>query len=176
MVCVTRPYKTVVRPRFWTKCTRSRSVGRCCKCCPIPGPYYFNSYQRAYPAMQQGSTKLVSASSSNTVVSATSSRVLTPLSKFEVDDAELEWTYPPVCPIPKDSDLRMTKLLTNPPQCHFDFIHFRSVVQGIQKWPQVLSEAYRCLKPGAYVELAEGDSKDAPPPFPAPSQSFFLTL
>jgi ubiquinone/menaquinone biosynthesis C-methylase UbiE len=47
----------------------------------------------------------------------------------------------------------------NQTQDHFDFIHFRLVVQGITKWPQVLGEAYRCLKPGAYVELAEGDSK-----------------
>jgi ubiquinone/menaquinone biosynthesis C-methylase UbiE len=41
----------------------------------------------------------------------------------------------------------------------FDFIHFRAVAQGITKWPQVLQEAYRCMKPGAYVELSEGDSK-----------------
>jgi ubiquinone/menaquinone biosynthesis C-methylase UbiE len=44
-------------------------------------------------------------------------------------------------------------------QNSFDFIHFRSVVQGITKWPQVLGDAYRCLKPGAYVELSETESK-----------------
>jgi hypothetical protein len=43
----------------------------------------------------------------------------------------------------------------------FDLIHFRAVAQGItnSKWPQVLKEAYRCVKPGAYVELSESDSK-----------------
>jgi ubiquinone/menaquinone biosynthesis C-methylase UbiE len=41
----------------------------------------------------------------------------------------------------------------------FDFIHFRNVAQGITKWPEVLTEAYRCMKPGAYIELQETDSK-----------------
>jgi hypothetical protein len=30
---------------------------------------------------------------------------------------------------------------------------------GIAKWPEVLACAYRCLKPGGYVELAEIDRK-----------------
>jgi ubiquinone/menaquinone biosynthesis C-methylase UbiE len=41
----------------------------------------------------------------------------------------------------------------------FDFIHFRGVAQGIAKWPEVLKDAYRCLKPGGYVELSELSSK-----------------
>jgi ubiquinone/menaquinone biosynthesis C-methylase UbiE len=41
----------------------------------------------------------------------------------------------------------------------FDFIHCRNVAQGITKWPEVLGEAYRCMKPGAYVELTEYDCK-----------------
>jgi ubiquinone/menaquinone biosynthesis C-methylase UbiE len=41
----------------------------------------------------------------------------------------------------------------------FDFIHFRNVAQGITKWPEVLTEAYRCMKPGAYIELTEYDCK-----------------
>jgi ubiquinone/menaquinone biosynthesis C-methylase UbiE len=49
------------------------------------------------------------------------------------------------------------KLITN--QDSFDFIHFRSVMQGITKWPQVLQEAYRSMKPGAWIELSETDSK-----------------
>jgi ubiquinone/menaquinone biosynthesis C-methylase UbiE len=48
-------------------------------------------------------------------------------------------------------------LITN--QNLYDFIHFRCVVQGITNWPYVLSEAYRCLKPGGYVELSETGSK-----------------
>jgi ubiquinone/menaquinone biosynthesis C-methylase UbiE len=57
----------------------------------------------------------------------------------------------------KNSLGQYKKLTTN--QHAFDFIHFRAVAQGISKWPQVLEEAYRCLKPGAYVELSEIDSK-----------------
>jgi ubiquinone/menaquinone biosynthesis C-methylase UbiE len=44
-------------------------------------------------------------------------------------------------------------------QDSFDYIHFRNVAQGITRWPEVLAEAYRCMRPGAYVELAEYDSK-----------------
>jgi ubiquinone/menaquinone biosynthesis C-methylase UbiE len=50
----------------------------------------------------------------------------------------LEWTYP---------------------EDYFDFVHFRGVAQGIAKWPEVLKDAYRCLKPGGYVELSELSSK-----------------
>jgi SAM-dependent methyltransferase len=64
--------------------------------------------------------------------------VLTWRSKFEVDDAELDWTYP---------------------EDYFDFVHFRGVAQGIAKWPEVLKDAYRCLKPGGYVELSELSSE-----------------
>ncbi|KAF8250010.1 S-adenosyl-L-methionine-dependent methyltransferase, partial [Wilcoxina mikolae CBS 423.85] len=60
---------------------------------------------------------------------------LTPdYSRFEVDDAELDWTY--------DANL-------------FDFIHLRNVAQGIGNWPKLMAEVYRCTKPGGYVELAE---------------------
>jgi ubiquinone/menaquinone biosynthesis C-methylase UbiE len=53
--------------------------------------------------------------------------------------------------------LHTTKLITT--QDVFDFVHFRNVAQGITKWPEVLTEAYRCLKPGAYIELTEYDCK-----------------
>jgi SAM-dependent methyltransferase len=86
------------------------------------------------------------------------SPVLISCSKFTVDDAELEWTYASVC---KNKELEhvpgvKTQLIIN--QNSFDFIHFRAVAQGITKWPQVLAEAYRCLKPGGYIELSEIDS------------------
>jgi SAM-dependent methyltransferase len=55
-------------------------------------------------------------------------------SRYEVDDAEREWTYP--------EDL-------------FDFIHARNLGQSIDDWPRMLRQAYRCLQPGGYVELAE---------------------
>ncbi|KAF8544018.1 S-adenosyl-L-methionine-dependent methyltransferase [Trichophaea hybrida] len=57
-----------------------------------------------------------------------------PNCRFEVDDAEREWTYR------SDS---------------FDFIHLRNLVQAVTDWPKLLSQAYRCTAPGKCIELAE---------------------
>ncbi|CCE32996.1 uncharacterized protein CPUR_06919 [Claviceps purpurea 20.1] len=56
--------------------------------------------------------------------------------RFEIDDATLEWTW--------DAD-------------HFDFIHIRYVVGGIQDWTALFKEAYRCCAPGGWVESVEID-------------------
>ncbi|KAF8541093.1 TAM domain methyltransferase [Trichophaea hybrida] len=61
-----------------------------------------------------------------------------PNCRFEVDDAELDWTY--------SSD-------------HFDFIHVRDLAQAVSDWPKLLSQAYRCTKPGGYIELSEADMR-----------------
>ncbi|KAF8544004.1 S-adenosyl-L-methionine-dependent methyltransferase [Trichophaea hybrida] len=58
-----------------------------------------------------------------------------PNCRFEVDDAEQKWTHK------SDS---------------FDFIHSRCLGQAITDWPTMMSEMYRCTKPGGYVELSEG--------------------
>ncbi|KAF8246109.1 S-adenosyl-L-methionine-dependent methyltransferase [Wilcoxina mikolae CBS 423.85] len=57
-----------------------------------------------------------------------------PNCRFEVDDAEREWTY------------RLN---------FFDFIHVRNLAQAIENWPKLISEIYRSTIPGGYVELAE---------------------
>ncbi|KAI5846699.1 S-adenosyl-L-methionine-dependent methyltransferase [Tricharina praecox] len=57
-----------------------------------------------------------------------------PNCRFELDDAELDWTFRPD---------------------YFDFIHIRNLSQAVTKWEKVLSEAYRCTIPGGYIELAE---------------------
>ncbi|KAA8913362.1 S-adenosyl-L-methionine-dependent methyltransferase [Sphaerosporella brunnea] len=57
-----------------------------------------------------------------------------PNCKFEVDDAEQDWTYA---------------------DDHFDFIHARNIAQGVSNWTKVMSEMYRTVKPGGWVELAE---------------------
>ncbi|KAF8533825.1 putative TAM domain methyltransferase [Trichophaea hybrida] len=57
-----------------------------------------------------------------------------PNCRFEVDDAELDFTYRP------DS---------------FDFVHLRNLAQSISDWPKLLSDVCRVTKPGGYVELAE---------------------
>jgi SAM-dependent methyltransferase len=57
-----------------------------------------------------------------------------PNCNFLVDDAEREWIF--------DENT-------------FDLIHIRNLAQGISNWPNVISEATRCLKPGHYLELSE---------------------
>ncbi|KAA8894291.1 S-adenosyl-L-methionine-dependent methyltransferase, partial [Sphaerosporella brunnea] len=54
--------------------------------------------------------------------------------KFEVDDAEMEWTFQPD---------------------YFDFIHLRNLAQGISNWSHVMSEVYRSLLTRSQVELVE---------------------
>ncbi|CCE28862.1 uncharacterized protein CPUR_02552 [Claviceps purpurea 20.1] len=55
---------------------------------------------------------------------------------FEIDDATLEWTW-------NDN--------------HFDFIHVRYIVGGIEDWTALFKEAYRCCAPGGWVESLEYD-------------------
>ncbi|KAG6068892.1 hypothetical protein E4U16_007817 [Claviceps sp. LM84 group G4] len=57
---------------------------------------------------------------------------------FEIDDASLDWTW--------EED-------------HFDFIHMRYIVGGIQDWTTLLKEAYRCCAPGGWVESIEYEVK-----------------
>lgn len=54
--------------------------------------------------------------------------------RFEIDDAQLPWTYP--------AD-------------HFDFIHVRNLHGGISDWPALYREAFRCTQPGGYIEHVE---------------------
>ncbi|KAK1593813.1 TAM domain methyltransferase [Colletotrichum navitas] len=53
---------------------------------------------------------------------------------FLVDDAEVEWVYP------DDS---------------FDYIHMRHMAAFFKDWPKVLSQAYRVLKPGGWIEFQD---------------------
>ncbi|KAG6075126.1 hypothetical protein E4U16_003585 [Claviceps sp. LM84 group G4] len=53
---------------------------------------------------------------------------------FEIDDATLEWTWN---------------------ANHFDFIHIRYLVGGIQDWKALFQEAYRCCAPGGWVQSVE---------------------
>ncbi|KAF8242068.1 S-adenosyl-L-methionine-dependent methyltransferase [Wilcoxina mikolae CBS 423.85] len=61
-----------------------------------------------------------------------------PNCRFEVDDAELEWTFPPE---------------------YFDFIHIRNLLQSTDSFSSLLSSAYVCTSPGGYIELAEMGTK-----------------
>jgi len=57
-----------------------------------------------------------------------------PNCRFEIEDAEQAWTF--------NSNA-------------FDFIHLRNLIQSISNWGHVLSEVYRCTKPGGWIEHAE---------------------
>ena len=57
-----------------------------------------------------------------------------PNCKFELDDAQLEWTFAAK---------------------HFDFVHVRCLFGSIKDWPALYSEIFRCTKPGGYIEQLE---------------------
>ncbi|KAK3400626.1 S-adenosyl-L-methionine-dependent methyltransferase [Sordaria brevicollis] len=54
--------------------------------------------------------------------------------RFDIDDASREWTYTP---------------------SSFDFIHIRWLTGSIKDWTALYKEAYRCLKPGGWIEHLE---------------------
>jgi Methyltransferase domain len=58
--------------------------------------------------------------------------------KFEIDDANLEWTWP---------------------DNHFDYIHVRALFGSIVDWSAFYREAFRCCKPGGWVEDHENSVK-----------------
>jgi SAM-dependent methyltransferase len=57
-----------------------------------------------------------------------------PNCSFEIDNAELEWTF-------ADNT--------------FDYIHIRGLIGSIEDWPKLYSECLRCLKPGGWFEQQE---------------------
>jgi hypothetical protein len=54
--------------------------------------------------------------------------------KFAISDARDQWVYPPN---------------------YFDFVHIRALLGSIGDWPAFYKQAYRHLKPGAYIEHIE---------------------
>ncbi|KAK0640601.1 S-adenosyl-L-methionine-dependent methyltransferase [Cercophora newfieldiana] len=57
-----------------------------------------------------------------------------PNARFMVDDAEADWVYKP------DS---------------LDYIHIRHMTGAIRNWTNLLSQAYKALKPGGWIELQD---------------------
>ncbi|RMY76253.1 hypothetical protein D0863_02088 [Hortaea werneckii] len=53
---------------------------------------------------------------------------------FEIDDCCSEWVFP---------------------NDHFDFVHIRGLFGSVADWPKLYREAYRHLRPGAYIEQVE---------------------
>jgi hypothetical protein len=62
------------------------------------------------------------------------SKWVPPNCRFEIDDAEDDWTYRP--------------------DDYFDFIHARNVSLGITDWPRLLSQAYRYVKFASQLPLS----------------------
>ncbi|KAH7140367.1 S-adenosyl-L-methionine-dependent methyltransferase [Dactylonectria estremocensis] len=58
--------------------------------------------------------------------------------QFQIDDCTQEWTFEPES---------------------LDYVHIRWLVGSIADWPQLFKEAYRCLKPGGYLESHEALSR-----------------
>ncbi|RMJ13178.1 hypothetical protein CDV36_007189 [Fusarium kuroshium] len=58
--------------------------------------------------------------------------------RFEIDDCTQDWTFAPNS---------------------LDYIHMRWLVGSIVDWPQLFKEAYKCLKPGGYIESHEALSR-----------------
>ncbi|KAI1011827.1 hypothetical protein LB503_004551 [Fusarium chuoi] len=59
---------------------------------------------------------------------------LPPNLEFQIDDCTQEWTF-------KENSL--------------DYVHMRFLVGSIVDWPGLFKQAYKCLKPGGYIESHE---------------------
>lgn len=58
--------------------------------------------------------------------------------RFEIDDASKEWTF-------KEN--------------YFDYVHIRWLTGTIRDWNYLYQEAYRCMKPGAWIEHVDADAR-----------------
>ncbi|KAM0350610.1 hypothetical protein ACHAPU_003096 [Fusarium lateritium] len=54
--------------------------------------------------------------------------------KFEIEDCNQDWTFPPES---------------------FDYVHIRYLVGCIRDWDKLFEEAYKVLKPGGWIETFE---------------------
>ena len=61
-----------------------------------------------------------------------------PNCKFEIDDANLEWTWP---------------------DNKFDFVHMRYMFGSIEDWTRLYKQAFRVCKPGGWLEDYESSAQ-----------------
>jgi ubiquinone/menaquinone biosynthesis C-methylase UbiE len=90
--------------------------------------FVVDSYRRDF------ADKFPSAQVTGTDISDIQPSFVPPNCKFELDDAQLEWTF-----------------ASN----HFDFVHVRCLFGSIKDWPYLYEEIFRCTKPGGYIEQLE---------------------
>ena len=58
---------------------------------------------------------------------------------WEIDDAELEWERPPD---------------------HYDLVHLRDMTGSFKSWESIYQSAFKCLKPGGWIEILDFDDKN----------------
>ncbi|KAI1326413.1 S-adenosyl-L-methionine-dependent methyltransferase [Xylariaceae sp. FL0255] len=58
---------------------------------------------------------------------------------WEVDDAEMEWERP---------------------SNYYDLIHFRDMMGAFSNWSDVYKSAFKCLKPGGWIEVLDFDDRN----------------
>ncbi|KAI5463650.1 S-adenosyl-L-methionine-dependent methyltransferase [Mariannaea sp. PMI_226] len=78
--------------------------------------------------------KFPSAEVLGTDISPTQPSWVPPNLQFQIDDAQLDWTFP---------------------ENHFDFIHLRYLQGAIDDWPRLYSQIYKHLKPGGWFQHLE---------------------
>lgn len=76
------------------------------------------------------------ASVTGTDLSPTQPSWVPPNLKFEIDDCAKPWSFPP---------------------SSFDFIHIRFLFGAIADWTALFKEAYRCCKPGGWIQSSEAE-------------------
>ena len=77
-----------------------------------------------------------SAQVTGTDISPTQPSWVPPNLSFQIDDAQLDWTWEPES---------------------FDFIHLRYMQGAIDDWPRLYRQMYRALKPGGWFQHLEPD-------------------
>jgi SAM-dependent methyltransferase len=77
-----------------------------------------------------------SASVVGTDISPTQPSWVPPNVEFQIDDAQLEWTFEPES---------------------FDFIHIRYLQGSIADWPRLYGQVFKALKPGGWFQHIEPD-------------------
>lgn len=71
-----------------------------------------------------------------TDISAVQPSWVPPNCSFQIDDAQLDWTF--------DEGV-------------FDFVHMRNLFGGISDWPKLYRQAFEALKPGGWIQSVEID-------------------
>ncbi|KAG5806455.1 hypothetical protein H9Q74_010033 [Fusarium xylarioides] len=93
---------------------------------------------RAYIKQREFADRFPNASVIGTDLAPIQPGWIPPNLEFQIEDCTQEWTFQPNT---------------------FDYIHMRWLVGSIADWKSLFKEAYKCLKPGGYIESYEPSSR-----------------